>query len=165
MFKGNIRTIAIAAVFACGFGAQASAQAPKGCIELKSTALVEKEVVDAAGNKARKMVPADKVIPGTEVTWTVTATNICQKPAENVTFDNPVPPHMSYVANSATGPGSDISFSLDGKAFAAPAALTVNENGATRPARADEYMHIRWAFKQALQPGATANASFRAVLN
>ena len=165
MFKGKIRTIVIAALIGSGFAVQAVAQAPRGCIELKSTALVEKEVVDANGNKAKKMVPADKVVPGTEVTWTVTASNICQKPAENVTFDNPVPPHMSYVANSATGPGSDISFSLDGKAFAAPAGLTVNENGATRPARADEYKHIRWAFKQPLQPGATANASFRAVLN
>jgi len=165
MFKGNIRTIVIAALIGCGSGVQASAQAPRGCIELKSSALVEKEVVDANGNKATKMVPADKVVPGTEVTWTVTASNICQKPAENVTFDNPVPPHMSYVANSATGPGADISFSLDGKTFAAPAGLTVNENGATRAARAGEYKHIRWAFKQALQPGATANASFRAVLN
>jgi hypothetical protein len=54
---------------------------------------------------------------------------------------------------------------VDGKTFAAPGQLTVQENGATRAARGDEFRHIRWAFKDALQPGATAMARFRAVLN
>lgn len=165
MFKGKTGTIAAIAFIACAIGAPAFAQAPKGCIELKSTALVEKEVADASGNKSTQLVPADKVVPGTEVTYQLVASNICQKAADNVTFDNPVPVHMGYVASSATGAGSDISYSLDGKTFGKPADLTVTENGATRPARAAEYKHIRWAFKQPLQPGATATATFRAVLN
>ena len=165
MISGKQKFIGALALIVCGMGSPAFAQGAQGCIELKSTAQVQKEVVDAKGNKTMQMVPADKVVPGTEVTYLLTANNICKKPAENVTFDNPVPTHMSYIANSATGAGSDISFSLDGKAFAKPAGLTVNETGATRAARADEYTQIRWAFSQPLQPGASANASFRAVLN
>jgi uncharacterized repeat protein (TIGR01451 family) len=163
MFKGH-KFIAIA-ILACGFGSQAFAQGAQGCIVLKSTAEIKKEVVDQTGAKSTKMVPAEKVVPGTEVTWTITADNVCKKPSDNVTINNAVPPHMTYVANSATGPGSEITFSLDGTSFAKPADLTVKEDGATRTARADEYKHIRWVFKDSLAPGATAQASFRAVLN
>ena len=64
------------------------------------------------------------------------------------------------------GPGSDITYSLDGKTFGTAEQLTVQARTArTRQARADEYKHIRWVFKNSLQPGAQAFARFRAVLN
>ena len=72
---------------------------------------------------------------------------------------------MTLVPNSAIGAGSDISYSLDGKTFGPPTSSPSQENGATRPARADEYKHIRWEFKNSLQPGASAFGRFRAVLN
>jgi uncharacterized repeat protein (TIGR01451 family) len=168
MIQGTRKIFAAATLLACGLVSQVHAQgapADKGCILLKSTAEVAKEVVDAKGVKSVQMVTAEKVVPGVEVTWTVSANNICKVPSEKVTINNAVPVHMTYVAGSATGAGSDITFSLDGKTFAAPAQLTVVENGATRPAHADEYKHIRWVFKDSLAPGATAVARFRAVLN
>lgn len=165
MIKGTRNILAAAALLACSLGSQAYAQDAKGCILLKSTAEVAKEVVDAKGVKTVTMVPAEKVVPGVEVTWTVSANNICKQPSEKVTINNAVPAHMSYVASSAFGAGSDITFSLDGKTFGGPAQLTVTENGSVRPAKADEYKHIRWVFKDSLAPGATAVARFRAVLN
>jgi uncharacterized repeat protein (TIGR01451 family) len=162
MFQGKT-FIALAAIVACSFGSQAFAV--EGCIELQSVAEIEKEVVDAQGVKRTQLVPADKVVPGVEVTWTVTATNVCQKPSEAITINNPVPQHMTYVANSATGPGADITFSVDGKTFAGAGKLTVQENGAARVVRGDEFRHIRWTFRDALQPGARATARFRTVLN
>ena len=164
MTKGIRNYIGIAAILACSFGSQAFAQ-EHGCIVLKSVAEQEKEVVNANGEKTRQLVAASKIVPGMEVVWTVTASNICKVPSEKVTINNPVPEHMSYVANSAFGAGSDITYSLDGKTFAAPAELSVTENGARRQARADEYRHIRWVFRSPLQPGASAVARFRAVLN
>ena len=74
-----------------------------------------------------------------------------------------LPAEMTYVANSAVGPGSDISFSIDGKTFAKVADLKVSENGATRAARPDEVRFIRWTFAT-LPPGAQALARFRAVV-
>jgi uncharacterized repeat protein (TIGR01451 family) len=164
MFKGNRKVVGLFALMACAFGTQVFAQT-QGCIVLKSTAEIEKEVVNDKGVKSRVLVPAGKVIPGTEVVWTVTANNVCKQASDKVTINNPVPEHMTLVPNSAFGPGSDITYSLDGQKFASAGELTVLENGTARPARADEYKHIRWEFKNSLQPGASAFARFRAVLN
>ena len=163
MSQGKFKFIGAAALLAFMFDATALA-ADARCISLTSKAEVEQEVVNEKGEKVVKRVDAHKVVPGTEVIWTVTAENTCQQASENVTINNPVPTHMALVANSATGAGSDITYSLDGKAFARPDQLTVTENGAARKARADEYRHIRWVFKTPLMAGARATASFRAVL-
>lgn len=168
MKSGIQKLVVTAALLACAAGSQAFAQGPiaaEGCIVLKSTAEIEQVEVNEKGEKTTKLVPAAKVVPGTEVVWTITANNVCKQSAENAVINNAVPAYMTYVAHSATGPGSDISYSLDGKTFAADGKLTVEENGATRAARADEYKHIRWVFRGALQPGASAFARFRAVLN
>jgi uncharacterized repeat protein (TIGR01451 family) len=153
----------LAALIACA-SSQAFAQA-KGCIELKSMAQIEQEVVDAKGAKTTQLVEPTKVVPGVEVIWTVTAKNVCPQPSDAVTINNAVPQHMTYVANSAAGPGADVAYSVDGKTFAKSSELTVLDNGAARKARADEYKHIRWVFKDSLQPGASTMATFRAVLN
>jgi len=163
MFKGS-GFFAIAAIVASGLSSQAFAQT-QGCIVLKSVAEVEQVTINAKGEKTTKLVPAGKVVPGVEVTWTVTANNTCKQPSERVTINNAVPEHMTYVANSAVGPGTDVTYSLDGKTFGTADQLTVQENGATRKARADEYKNIRWVFKDSLQPGAQGFARFRAVLN
>ena len=164
MIKGNFKLLGVIALVACGFGSQAFAQS-QGCIALSTMAEIEKDVVNAKGEKSKVLVPAGKVIPGTEVVWTVTANNTCKQPSDKVTINNDVPEHMTLVPNSVIGPGSDITYSLDGKTFAPPGQLTVQENGAPRAAHADEYKHIRWEFKNSLQPGASAFARFRAVLN
>jgi uncharacterized repeat protein (TIGR01451 family) len=145
--------------------ADQAAQPKPGCIVLKSTAEVEQEVVNERGERVKRLAPATKIVPGSEVVWTVTASNVCEKAAERVSIDNPVPQHMHYVAETAMGPGTEISYSLDGKQYAAPDALTVREaDGTSRAARADEYSHIRWVFKNPLQPGAVAFARFRAIV-
>jgi len=82
-----------------------------------------------------------------------------------VTINNPVPEHMTLVPNSAIGPGSTVTYSMDGKTFAAADRLTVQENGVSRQARAEELKYIRWELKGSLQPGASAFGRFRAVLN
>lgn len=168
MTQGNYRYIGkhagFAALLACALTSTAFAQAPKDCVKLENIAQTEKEVVDAKGVKSKVLEPVGKVIPGTEVVYSIRASNVCQVNSDNVAINNPVPQHMVYVPNSANGAGSDITFSLDGKTFVPIAQLKVQENGALRPARADEIRHIRWEFKSSLKPGASAVAQFRAVL-
>lgn len=166
MFKG-LKWITAVAVTGIVGGVPAFAQAPRaeGCIELKTTAQVETEVVNDKGEKSKVLAEANKVVPGTEVIWTVTANNVCKVPSDKVTINNAVPQHMTLVAGSVIGAGSDITYSLDGKTFASADKLTVQENGAARAARPAEYKHIRWEFRNSLQPGASAFARFRAVLN
>src|SRR3954471_22936509 len=117
MIDRTSKLVSAAALLACAFGSQDFAQT-QGCIVLKTTAEVEKEGVGANGEKTRELAPAGKVIPGTEVVWTVTATNTCKAASENVVMSNPVPEHMTLVPNSGFGPGSDVSYSVDGKTFA-----------------------------------------------
>ena len=68
MIKGNLKVLGVVALMACAFGSQAFAQA-QGCIVLKSTAETEKEVVNDKGEKSKVLVPAGKIVPGTEVIW------------------------------------------------------------------------------------------------
>ena len=163
MIKG-MRKLGFAAIAFVGVSSQAFAQAP-GCIVLKTVAEVEQVTVNAKGEKSTKLVPAGKVVPGVEVIYTVTANNICKQPTDKMTISNAVPEHMTFAANSAAGPGADITYSLDGSTFGTTEQLTVQENGVTRKARADEYKHIRWTFKDSLQPGAHGFGRYRAVLN
>ena len=137
----------------------------KGCIELKSSAEVEEQYTNDQGQKATRLVPATKVVPGNAVVWTITAKNVCDKPADNVVIANPVPEHMTYVADSAMGTGTDITFSLDGQDFKPAAALTTrNADGSSRPARPDEYRAVRWIYKASFAPGATAFVRYRATV-
>ena len=152
------------ALLALGAISAAAAEA-EGCIALKTVAEVEQQYVKENGERAVRLVPASKVVPGTEVVWTVSASNVCARVAEKVFIDNPVPEHMSYLANSATGVGADVVYSLDGKRFASAEQLTVKESdGAVRAARSDEYSHIRWTFKNPIAPGQLAIARFRAAV-
>jgi len=155
------KTIAAACLMLLTAGAYA---ADKACIELKTSAEAEQEVVEQ-GQKVKRLMPLGKVVPGSEVVWTITAVNVCKEPAANVVVANPVPEHMTYVANSAMGTGTDIVYSLDGKEFKNAAELQVRAaDGTTRAARADEYRAIRWTYKNAFAPGATAFVRYRAVV-
>ena len=153
-------------IAALGSSANALAQAAeRGCIELKTVAEVEEAYLDENGNEATRLVPASKVVPGDEVTWTIVANNVCTTPAGDVAITNPVPEHMRYVGNSAFGLGATLAFSLDGTAFAAPDALLVTEaDGSERRARADEYAYIRWVLPQPMGPSESLIVRYRALV-
>lgn len=138
--------------------------ADQACVELKTSAEAETEVVEQ-GQKVKRLVPAGKVVPGAEIVWTITATNVCKQATDNVVIANPVPEQMTYVTGSAMGTGADIAYSLDGKDFKSAAELQVRgADGMTRAARADEYRAIRWIYRNAFAPGATAFVRYRAVV-
>ena len=84
---------------------------------------------------------------------------------DKVVIRNPVPQHMRYVGDSAFAAGAAIEFSLDGNAFAAPAALTVTEaDGSRRPARAEEYLAIRWVLSRPMGPNESWLVRYRAAV-
>ena len=136
-------------------------------VELVTKAEREVEVVEK-GVKVKKVAPAQKMVPGDEVLYTVTYTNKTAKPAEKIAVTNPVPRHTRYKDGSAAGEGADITYSVDGgKSFATPDKLTVaikDKSGKdiVRPASAAEYTHIRWLLKQNVAPGQSGSVRFRA---
>ena len=165
MNKGNF-SLGLLATFGLAATTLAQADTTKpGCIALKTVAEVEESFVNERGEQSVRLKAAAKVVPGDQVIWTVTAANVCDKAADRVFIDNPVPNQMTYVADSATEVGAEVLFSLDGARFATPRDLLVkNSDGTARAARPDEYTHIRWNLRNPIAPGQMAVARFRATL-
>ena len=143
----------------------AQAQTAKPCIELKNEVQMEQEYTDAQGKKATQLVAPGKIVPGNEVIYTITAKNICDKPASAVVINNPVPEHMTYVMNSAMGVGTDITYSVDGKSFAKLDALNVKSaDGTSHAPQADDVKSIRWVYSTTINPGQSGFVRFRATV-
>ena len=122
--------------------------------------------INDAGESEQRLVPANTVVPGDDVIYTITFTNTSDETAENIVITNPISGELTYVEGSAFGPGTSIEFSVDGgQTFAAAGDLTVSEDGEVRIARAEDFTHIRWVMQNELQAGAQGLARFRARLN
>jgi uncharacterized repeat protein (TIGR01451 family) len=145
------------------FASLAAFAQDKACVALKTEAQVEQDYVDAQGKPAKRLVAPGKVVPGNEIVWVITATNTCAKPADKVVIENAVPEHMTYVADTATGSGTTITYSLNGRDFVKQSELVVREaDGKSRPARSDEIKAIRWLVNVAIASNATAAVRYRA---
>jgi len=92
--KGWWGSVLLVAVGVLGHAQMAAAQ-DKGCILLKTVAEMEQPVTDAQGKQTTKLVPVEKVVPGNEVVYTVSATNVCNAAADHVVINNPVTQHMT----------------------------------------------------------------------
>lgn len=169
--KRNTTLITIPVLIALAVGG-ADAQTPAvagahkaGCIELSTIAEQEKSVTAADGTVSKQIVPAARIVPGSEVIWTTTARNLCKKPAEQVVIDQPVPEHMVFVADSVIGAGALLTLSTDGHDFRASADLTVRSgDGSSRPAAASDVRFVRWTLTGAIAPQDSLSVRYRATV-
>jgi uncharacterized repeat protein (TIGR01451 family) len=146
------------------FAAVAAAE-EQGHLDVQTTVQKEEVVVNDAGESEKRLVPAEVVVPGESVFYTITFTNTSAEPADNVVITNPIAEDLMYVEGSAFGPGMDILFSVDGGVtFAAADELTVIEDGEVRDAEAADFTHVRWVMQKNLDVGAQGTARFAAVL-
>lgn len=133
----------------------ASGQATSPSIKVRVIAEVETKVMEG-GREVTRLVPADRVVPGDEVLYTLEIRNVSRADVVAPTVTNPVPAHMQYIADSASGPGVDITYSADGGAtFDTPDNIRQ---------KASDYTHIRWQLRNTLKSHAVAFARFRAVV-
>ena len=135
---------------------------------LEVRTLVQKEeiVVNADGAPEKRLVAAETVVPGEQVYYTITFTNVGDAPAEKVVITNPISAELTYVDDSAFAPGMNLEFSVDGGVtFAAADELTVTIDGETRAAMSDDFTHIRWTLPSELDTGSQGTARFAAVLD
>lgn len=161
--KTLIRYIAVLASISFTTGAFAQ---ESGHLNVRTVVQKEEVTLDDDGNRRTRLVDAAKVVPGDEVVYTVSFSNISDEPADNVVITNPLPAELSYVEGSAFGPGAAVQFSVDsGVTFASAADLEVSENGVSRPATPDDFTHIRWVIENEIAPGAQGIAQFRARLD
>jgi len=139
---------------------------PSGHLKLQTVGFQQKVTVDKDGTKHTETVPADHVLPGTEVIWNINYEIIGNDPVSNAVVIDPIPQNMVYVAGSAAGSNADITFSADGgKTWATPEKLQVkNADGTSHDATPKDYTTIRWVLKGKLAPGAKGTVTFHAVL-
>src|SRR5438105_6697065 len=130
-----------------------------------------KEVVEntSAGRKTR-MVPTKSASPGDALEYELLYSNQGNESAINAVIEDPIPRGTTFIANSATGDNTEITFSNDGgKTFAQAVKLTYEirlPNGSVerRVATPAEYTHIRWTLKQ-VPAGGRGKVSFRVHVN
>lgn len=119
----------------------------------------------AAGREIVKLIPADRVVPGDRVIYTLEVRNTGATALETPIVTHPVPEHMRYVADSAVGPGAEVSYSVDGgHSFERAENLKVLVDGRLRRAVAADYTHIRWQLKNSLKANSVAFVRFRALV-
>ena len=134
-------------------------------IDVQTTVQKEEVFLNDTGEEEKRLVPAEKVLPGETVYYTITFTNTSDEVADNVVVTNPIAEELMYLDGSAFGPGMDIVFSVDGgEMFAAANELNVTENGETRAAEAKDFTHVRWVMQNDLAAGAQGTARFAAIL-
>ena len=128
---------------------------------------VRENVSTTPGREVYRYAPARLLEQGQVVYYTLRITNQTTVPLRNVAVVQPVPANTTYVADSASGPGAAVSFSVDGGKTYAPAdSLMIETEGGTKQlAQASQYTHIRWQLRNPLAPGATALARFRATFH
>jgi uncharacterized repeat protein (TIGR01451 family) len=138
----------------------------QGHLNVRTVVQKEEVTVNDSGETERKLVSADTIVPGDDVVYTITFTNISDESAENIVITNPISGNLTYVQGSAFGPGTIIEFSVDdGMSFAAAGELRVATNGSERPASAADFTHVRWTMQNELEAGAQGMARFKARLN
>jgi uncharacterized repeat protein (TIGR01451 family) len=140
-------------------------QVSNPAIKVKVLAEIETNV-SVADRASVKLGPADRVVPGDQIIYTVEIRNTGALPVNEPTVVYPVPEHMQYIADSASGPGAQVAFSIDGgHSFDQPQNLTVTgSSGHTRPAGVEDYTTIRWQLKNRLNAHSVAYARFRAIV-
>jgi uncharacterized repeat protein (TIGR01451 family) len=156
----------IIAIASAASGQSRSAVA-EGVDTLSVKAIAEVETkVSLNGRDTIKLMPADHVVPGDEVIYTLEIRNTGATPVLAPSVRFAIPNHMRYLADSAAGPGADVSFSVDGgRTFDVPENLLVaGPAGQWRAATAADYTHIRWQLKHRLKVNSIAFARFRAVV-
>ena len=153
--RGFLLTVGVIAALSC--------PAATDPISIKAIAEVEQSS-QSHGRETTKLIPADRVVSGDTVIYTLEVRNTAPISVPRPIVIYPVPEHMTYTPDSAVGPGTEVTYSVDaGRSFDVPENLTIQEpGGQLRAATVADYTHIRWQLKNALKGNSVAFVRFRA---
>jgi uncharacterized repeat protein (TIGR01451 family) len=153
------------ALLALCVAARAPGEEPAAPLAVRSIAEVESKAIEG-GREVVKLIAADRVVPGDRVIYTLEVRNTGPTALDTPVVTEPVPEHMRYVADSAIGPGAEVTYSVDGgHRFDRAENLEVpGKAGRPRPATAADYTHIRWRLKNSLKANSVAFVRFRALV-
>lgn len=132
--------------------------------------MTSKLVVETVnGANIKKLVPTTQAFPGDTLVYTLTYSNKGNEAARDAVIENPIPKGASYISDTATGSGAEITFSVDdGKAFAKPELLMsevmlMSGTKVRHPAAPEDYTHVRWTIRQ-VPPGGSGKVGFSVLV-
>lgn len=157
-----MRNSIITAVLLASLGASATSYA----LTAKQSVETETVIRLADGSETTERAPAQKVLPGQRIVYTLNFTNDEVKPATDLVLTMPVPTEIKYLEGSASETGLPPVYSTDGgKSFAARNALEVRgTDGAVRQAKASDITNIRWIVPGPISSGASGSLSFKGIV-
>jgi len=161
--KQNIFKTILISVFTL-FAAM-NAYAEDGAIRFSNNAF--KQVISKAADGKVKYdyVEPGLVLPKDVILYEIVFENISDQEVSNIVVNNPIANNSQYRGNSATGDSTEITFSVDGKNFAAADALTVkDQTGKTWQAKPEDYTAIRWVYKKSLKPGEKGKVTYKTTI-
>ncbi len=136
-----------------------AAEKPNLVLKLKA----EKEVIVTGedGKTRFEWREVTALEPGDVVRYTLHYTNGGRSEARDAVIVDPVPTGSTYIAGSAEGNGAEITFSMDGKQFGAPAHLKYRpKEGDAMTVKPEMYTHVRWKLTRPIPPGGDGTVSF-----
>ena len=142
-----------------------NAYAEDGAIRFSNNAF--KQVISKAADGTVKYdyVEPGLVLPDDVILYEIVFENISDQEVTNIVVNNPIANNSKYRDGSATGDSTEITFSVDGKNFAAADALMVKDKtGQTWQAKPEDYTAIRWVYKKALKPGEKGKVTYKTTI-
>jgi uncharacterized repeat protein (TIGR01451 family) len=133
--------------------------------QVKLNLSAQKQVKTAEKTSWQALKGNVNVRPGDVLRYTVVGQNAGPVAAKQFAMTQPIPRQMTYQIGSARQDGSaNVVYSIDGgKSFMAEPKVkikTAEGQEILQPAPAEVYTHVRWQFKQGLNPKAQVNASY-----
>lgn len=139
-----------------------SASAEDGAIRFSNNAYKQVITTDKKGDKHIDYVEPKLVLPGHVILYEIEFENISNQEVSNIVINTPIANNSKYREGSASGEATDITFSVDGKNFKKPDALTVKDKtGKSWLAKPDEYTAIRWVYRKVLKPGEKSKVTYK----
>lgn len=158
------KIILLPLIAALGLAAPGSAQAPNAGqapspVELKGGVKLDKLVLKD-GREEHVLTDPEVVVPGDRLLFSTAYRNTSAAPVKDFVVTNPLPQGVVLTPEAANA----LVVSVDnGRTWGRLAALAVAEGQATRPARADDVTHVRWALPL-LAPGASGSFTYNAIV-
>ncbi len=129
---------------------------------------VEKQVtvLDDEGREKTEWHKVSETDPGDVLRYTLLYKNEGGSEAIGATIVDPIPQEATYVGGSASGEGTEITYSLDGKLFHSQPKLRykVKEAGGLEveyEATPEMYTHIKWKLVRPVYPGGSGRLHFK----
>lgn len=145
--------------------ASVDAYAEEGAIRFSNNAF--KQVISKAadGSVQYDYVEPKLVLPEDVIMYEIVFENISDQDVSNIVINNPIANNSIYRDSSASGDDTDITFSVDGKSFAAADALVVKDkSGKSWKAKPEDYTAIRWVYKKSLKPGEKSKVTYKTMI-